>query len=435
MSETATKNSAIRIERFAPEIVDGVPTRRTDAFNLATSRGFHDGPPEADALKTLAEIAVADGVTFTAVHDDAAIAPSIHADQPVATYAAFPGTINVGGAEPVPVHQITSVTVSPTHRRRGILRTVMTQDLTLAREAGMPLAALTASEATIYGRFGFGRATERVKFALKVDRGAQLRAGATGSVVEVAPADLKDHATAIFAAAHARTLGSVRHNHFDLGFAEGRWDDYESLKPVKNLRAALHLDGQGNPDGFVTYLFSGWKSDPYTMEIQQLCAVDGAARRELVAHLGAHDLIDKVTGRGPVDDVLPTALADSRSYKVTALGDHLWLRILDIPAALGARGYSSDGSIRLGVRDDLQLVDGAWELTVTDGTPVVRRAPADLAVDATLDVRDLASLYLGATSATRLHEAGVLTAHSAGALAAMDALFATATVPYCQADF
>ena len=62
-----SENSTIRIERFAPEIVDGVPTGRTDAFNLATSRGFHDGPPEADGLKTLAEIAIADGITFTAV--------------------------------------------------------------------------------------------------------------------------------------------------------------------------------------------------------------------------------------------------------------------------------------------------------------------------------------------------------------------------------
>ncbi|MGL3804813.1 GNAT family N-acetyltransferase [Paeniglutamicibacter sp. R2-26] len=434
MSETV-KNT-LRIERFAPEIVDGVPTGRTDAFNLATSRGFHDGPPEAEALRTLAEIAVADGLAFTAVHDDAEAAPSIHAEQPVATYAAYPGTLNVGGAEPVPVHQITSVTVSPTHRRRGILRTVITQDLLRARDAGMPLAALTASEATIYGRFGFGRATERVRFALTVDdRGAQLRAPATGSIVELAPADLKDHAAAIFEAAHAKTLGSVRHNHFDLGFAEGRWDDYESLKPVKNLRAALHLDAQGTPDGFVTYLFNGWKNETHTLEIQQLCAASGAARRELVAHLGAHDLIEKVTGRGPVDDVLPTALADSRSYKVTALGDHLWLRILDLPAALGARTYTADGSIRLEVRDDLGLAGGTWELAVDGGVPAVRRAPADSAADANLDVRDLASLYLGATSATRLHEAGVLAVHTPGALPTLDALFATATVPYCQADF
>ena len=434
MSETV--NNTLRIERFAPEIVDGVPTSRTDAFNLATSRGFHDGPPEAETLKSLAEIAVADGLAFTAVHDDAATAPSIHAEQPVATYAAYPGTLNVGGAEPVPVHQITSVTVSPTHRRRGILRTVITADLLRARDAGMPLAALTASEATIYGRFGFGRATERVRFALKVDdRGAQLRSPATGSIVELAPADLKDHAAGIFEAAHAKTLGSVRHNHFDLGFAEGRWDDYESLKPVKNLRAALHLDAQGTPDGFVTYLFNGWKNETHTLEIQQLCAVSGAARRELVAHLGAHDLIEKVTGRGPVDDVLPTALADSRSYKVTALGDHLWLRILDLPAALGARTYTADGIIRLEVRDDLGLAGGTWELAVDGGVPAVRRAPAGSAVDAGLDVRDLASLYLGATSATRLHEAGVLAVHTPGALSALDALFATATVPYCQADF
>ena len=77
----------------------------------------------------------------------------------MATYASFPGTLNIGGGNLMPVHQITSVTVSPTHRRRGLLRRMITEDLALAREAGMVFAALTASEATIYGRFGFGRAT------------------------------------------------------------------------------------------------------------------------------------------------------------------------------------------------------------------------------------------------------------------------------------
>lgn len=430
-----SEKPSVRIERFAPEIVNGVPSGRTSAFNRATSRGFHDGPPEDEALKTLAEIDMADSATYTAVHDDTAAPPSLHANQPVATYSTFPGTINVGGPSLLPVHQITSVTVSPTHRRRGILRTVMSEDLALAKLSGMPLAALTASEATIYGRFGFGRVTERVRFSLTVDRGAAMRGQATGSVVATEPADLKGCASRIFAAAHATTHGSVSHNHFDLGHAAGRWDDRDTLKPVKALRAALHLDAGGHPDGFMTYVFSGWKSDSAAMEIKQLCAANGAARRELVEYLGAHDLIEAITGRGPVDDVLPTALENARDYKVTRMGDHLWLRILDIEAVLTARRYGHDGRVCLEVRDDLNLVGGAWELFVEHSMPRVRRAPAGRPVDATLEVRDLATLFMGMRSATNLLAAGVLAVHNADALETLDALFATRAIPYCQADF
>lgn len=428
-------DSTIRIERFGPELIDGVPTAPTVDFLKAISRGFHESQLDADELKILAGLEIADNTTFTAVYDEAAVQPSLHAASPVATYAAFPGTLNIGGGNLMPVHQITSVTVSPTHRRRGLLRQMITRDLATAREAGTVFAALTASEATIYGRFGFGRATQRARFTLKTHRGAPLRVESEGSVVAVAPAELKKYAPAIFAAAHAHTLGSISATQFDVGQAAGQWEDYDSLKPVKNLRAALHLDAQGKPDGFMSYLFSGWKVDPPTMDIGQMCTVTGAARRELIAYLGAHDLVEKITGRGPVDDVLPTALENARAYKATALGDHLWLRILDLETALTARTYGGDGHILLRVHDSLGMAEGTWELTVEDSAASVRRAPKDSEPAASLDIRDLASLYLGGFSAAHLAEAGVLEIHAPGAVQTLDSLFATATIPYCQADF
>ncbi|MFL4472577.1 enhanced intracellular survival protein Eis [Paeniglutamicibacter sp. MACA_103] len=428
-------DSTIRLERFEPELIDGVPTASTVEFLKAISRGFHESALDADGLKILAGLEIADNTTFTAVYDEVAVQPSLHAEAPVATYASFPGTLNIGGGNLMPVHQITSVTVSPTHRRRGLLRKMITLDLAVAREAGAVFAALTASEATIYGRFGFGRATQRARFTLKTHQGAPLRAEAEGSVVAVAPAELKKYAPAIFAAAHARTLGSVSATEFDVGQAAGLWEDYDSLKPVKNLRAALHLDAQGKPDGFMSYLFSGWKADPPTMDIGQMCTVTGAARRELISYLGAHDLVEKITGRGPVDDVLPTSLENSRAYKATALGDHLWLRILDLETALTARTYGGDGHIVLRIEDSLGMAEGLWELAVEDSAASVRRAPAESEPAASLDVRDLGSLYLGGFSAAHLAEAGVLKVHAANAVQTIDTLFATAAIPYCQADF
>ncbi len=430
-----SENSSIRIERFPAELLEGASVPRTSDFNVATSRGFHERGLEAEALATLATIQIKDSSTLTAAYDDAAVAPSLHAGKPVATYASFPGTLNVGGGVLLPAHQITSVTVSPTHRRRGILRAMITEDLQAAHAAGLPLAVLTASEATIYGRFGFGIVAERVRFSLKTGNGVKTRVPAAGTVIAIDPAELDTLAPEIFAAAHSTTLGSVSHCTFDVGNAAGRWEDFDALSPIKNLRAALHLDAQGTVDGFITYEFSGWKSKSPGMAIGQMCALTGAARRELVAYLGEHDLVEEVTGRGPVDDVIPLALENSRDYKVTRMGDHLWTRILDLQAVLAARPYGCDGSISLGVRDDLMLAHGAWELSVANSVPSVRRAPADLPVDATLDIRDLATLVMGLRSASNLAEAGVLTAHTPDALASLDALFATTSIPYCQADF
>ncbi len=431
MSEETT----IRIERFEPELIDGVPSAATVEFLKAVSRGFHETALDAQELKILAGLEINDNTTFTAVYDEAAVQPSLHSEAPVATYASFPGTLNIGGGNLMPVHQITSVTVSPTHRRRGLLRRMITGDLAAARESGTVFAALTASEATIYGRFGFGRATQRARFTLKTHRGARLRVEKEGTVLAIAPKELRNYAPGIFAAAHAHTPGSISATEFDVGQAAGLWQDHDSPKPASNLRAALHLDAQGKPDGFMSYTFSGWKSAPPTMEIGQMCTATGAARRELIAYLGAHDLVEKITGRGPVDDVVPTALENARDYKTSSTGDHLWLRILDLETALAARTYRSDGHIRLRVHDSLGFADGIWDLAVRDSAAGVRRAPEGSVPEATLDVRDFASLYLGGFSATHLAAAGVLRAHTPEATGTLDALFSTDAIPYCQADF
>ncbi len=143
--------------------------------------------------------------------DRTAMAPSLHATDPVGTYSYFAGTLNVGGPEPVDVHEITSVTVSPTHRRRGILRSMITTHLDRAAAEGIPVAVLTASEATIYGRFGFGVAAERCRFELAAGQGAQFRAPAAGTVQAVDPAAMAEQVEQLYRAHHLATLGSVSH--------------------------------------------------------------------------------------------------------------------------------------------------------------------------------------------------------------------------------
>lgn len=430
-----SEQSQLRIERFAAEIVDGVPSARTTDFNLAVSRGFHEGAQEGEALVVLARLSVEDSSEQAAVYDDALVAPSLHAGKPVATFASFPGTLNMGHGTLMPARQITAVTVSPTHRRRGILRQLMTEDLRAAKEAGLPAAILTASEATIYGRFGFGAVTEGAKFSLKCIRGAAMRAERTGDVLAVDPAAQEETITRLFTEAHQGTFGSVSHSRFDIGNARGLWEDYDDLTPIKNLRAAVHRDASGTIDGYVSYEFSGWKSKSATLSIGQMITLNGAARRELIAYLADHDLIEEITGTGPLDDFLRTSLENIRDYKIVRASDHLWLRILDIPAVLTSRSYQSDGKVSLSITDDLLLTNGAWEIIVQDGVARVHRAPADKKVDATLDIRDLSPLVMGTRSASHLFHAGVLKAHDQAALEVLDSLFATSEVPYCQAAF
>lgn len=425
----------LRLEIFGPEMVDGVPSARTSAFSRAVARGFYEPESDDTQQKTLTELDIADQTVFIAAFDQDAGTPSLHAGNPVGTYLAFPGTINVGGPELLPVNQISAVTVSPTHRRRGILRSMITADLQRAVQTGIPLAALTASEATIYGRFGFGRVTERVRFELNVAAGATLRAPSTGTVVELAPSALEGHVRGLLAAQHRSTYGSLSNTSFDYGQATGRWTNYQELKPAKDLRAALHLDAHGQPDGFLTYSFAGWDQEPAQMNIGTLCAATAAARRELIEYLGAHDLIKKVTGRGPVDDILPSALVNSRDYKVLSLGDHLWLRILDLPAALAGRRYLHDGSIRLKVVDGLGHAEGIWQIQVQQGEATASRLPEGNGFEAQLDVRDLATLYLGTRSATHLAGAGVLEATDPAILETLDRIFSTSTTPYCYTNF
>ncbi|MGP5586553.1 GNAT family N-acetyltransferase [Glutamicibacter sp. BW77] len=424
----------INLEFFAAEQAAKEPEQRWVSFSRAVGRGFHDPGTDADSDKILAEMDLQDGVQYIGAYDRSALAPSLHVSDPVGTYQYYPGTLNVGGQNCLTVHQITAVTVSPTHRRRGILRSMITTHLQQAAGAGVPVAVLTATEATIYGRFGFGLAAEQCRFELNVEHGARLRRPHTGSVVAVDPASIKEQMLALRHEHQQVTVGAVSHRAFDIGRDTGAWENHGNLKPVKNLRAAVHYDAQGTADGYLTYTFEGWAKETATMSVKTLCTTNGAARLELLDYLGAHDLIKRVTGSAPVDDVLPIALENPRSYRVLGRDDHLWLRILDLPAAFSARNYHGDAQLVIAVSDELGYTAGTWQLQVVDGRMSVQRVEGQ-DPEAWLDCRELASLYLGTRSATQLAEAGLLDTATPQLLTVLDRLFAGRQAPYCQVDF
>lgn len=424
----------LRLERFAAALQDSKPDARTIAWMQAMNLGFHEEPMPEAGLLAMTEAFTIDGRTLTGVYDDMVPELSLSPEYPVGTYGSLVKTLNTGGGNLLPAHLITAVTVRPSHRRRGILRRMITEDLALAKDNGLAIAALTASEATIYGRYGFGRATAINRVGLSVRAGLGLLEPSTGTVIAADPASLLELGPCIFALQHATTAGSIDHPYFYTRFTTGEWADEEQVKPLEGLRAAIHLDADGTPDGYVTYVFAGWDKEPAQLKIKSMVAANAAARHGLWEYLGAHDLIERVSGPAPIDDSLPWALTNARSYKITASHDHLWLRILDVPAALASRPYAHDGALVLRVTDQLGLAAGTFGLRAASGSAAIERLADEADADLELDVSTLSSLFLGGVPVRRLAEAGRITGDPA-ALGIMAGLFAVDVLPYCETGF
>ncbi|WP_313813163.1 GNAT family N-acetyltransferase [Glutamicibacter sp.] len=409
-------------------------------FQISTSIGFYDDVAEAAGEQTYREIAAAHRLRCTMVFDRSAQAPSRHAAAPVHTYASFPGTLNAGGQHPVALHKISAVTVSPTHRRRGILSAQMRDDLAYAASQGFALAGLTASEATIYGRFGFDVASRQIRFTLKCAGGLKLRGQLPGSVVDIDPVQFTDQYRDLASRAQQATFGSVDGALYDEGYALGRWDGYETLAKPKQMRFAAAYDERGILDGFITYKFAGWDQDPARMVVHKLIAVNPAARIKLLSYVANHDLVEEVHASGPVDDPLLVLLEDPRSYSVRSLEDVLWLRILDVCKAFSQRGYQNQGTVVLDVEDDLGFAAGQFLFEVGTDSVDIRelgsgeKVRPEVSVFA-LSARELASLYLGTTSLERLLAVGRATHTQGSNVKNFAKLFDTTAEPFTLHGF
>ncbi|PPH18371.1 MULTISPECIES: GNAT family N-acetyltransferase [unclassified Rathayibacter] len=422
--------TGLDLRRFPAALNDeGGPDAATTAWATAINAGFHEKEFTPEKLRDWAEHMVADQRVLTAVVDSSAPEGLDGAGVPVGTYAAFPGALQVGGGRELPAHLVSQVTVRPTHRRRGILRAMITEDLRLAKEAGTPVAALTASEASIYRRFGFGRSA--FTRSIRVDTGPRfgLQTEPAGRVEVVATSWLQPRIPAVFAAFQASTPGSLtrqsRYEANSVGTASGE------TTPGLDVRSAVHLDEEGTLDGFVTYRAVGPEDDK-TLEIVDLVAPGADAYLALWGYLGAVDLASAVTwDMAPVDDPLTWALRDARVVQVSHVGDLIWLRILDVAAAFSARPWTADGSVVVEVADGLGLADGRYRLTASGGSATVERTgdEAELA----LDVADLGSLLLGSVRPSILAKAGL--ARVTGEAGRMDRLFAPIATPYCISFF
>lgn len=350
----------------------------------------------------------------------------------VGTSAAWGWRLTVPGGE-LPCAAITLVTVLPTHRRRGILRRMMEALVADARERGEPLAALWASEGRIYGRFGFGPASWTRRSRIDLAGGVSLR-----SPVADPPLRLVDLAgaapltTAIFDRARRQRAGIMSRP--PAWWTTRILSDAEDERPAGGAPKRLVACGE---DGYALYrVHEDVAGGPVggigqtTVEVQELIAATPEAGRALLAFLTSIDLATRVElHERPLDDELELATADPRALRTIQQGDALWLRILDLPAAVAGRSWAADADLVLQVDapGDPGL-DGRWALRIADGAGVAERSerPADLAIAA----RDLASAYLGGVRVAALAAAGVVVEHEPGAVATLDLALRTARAPW-----
>ncbi|MFH5877687.1 GNAT family N-acetyltransferase [Arthrobacter sp. NA-172] len=400
----------------------------------AVGFGFHDEQRSDELIDKMLAIYQVDNRELTGVYlNGESPLHALNPDFPVATFGTLENKLNIGFGQELRTRQITAVTVRGTHRRHGLLRGMMTADLAEAKDDGFAMAALTASEASIYGRFGFGVATfER---SVKVDTGPKfrIRHEPVGRVEIADPRVLLELAPEVFGHVHRRTPGSIvrqdsyRHQVSGAMKRDGTED--------KAIKCALHYGPDGAIDGYVSYKFAGWESKPYTVEVVDLIAATDSAYLELWQFLGSIDLVEQVSwDDAPVEDPLAWALVDGRCITSSDYRDMLWLRVMDVLAALSARRYAADGRLVVEIGDALGFADGIWELVSDGGVVTVSEAPG-ASPDLSMDVTDLGSVYLGAVSPVILASAGRIHEHTPGATLIAQQMFAVERPAHCLTHF
>ena len=354
----------------------------------------------------------------------------------VATAGAFSFVLTVPGGE-LPAAGVTVVGVLPSHRRRGIMTSLMQRQLEDIKERGEPLAILWASEGAIYRRFGYGLASQHASIDVERGRARFLASGsAPARTTLVSHDEALDVLPPIYEAVRVQTPGM---------FARDRtwWDAHRLYDPEEGRNGGgpmfrVVVAGEGDPDAYALYrVHQAWGTDglPHgKLEVIEALATTARATRALWEYLLGVDLVERVTAFSvPVDFPLKFMLEEMRRLRMRVM-DALWLRVVDVPAALQGRSYAAEGRVTFELVDRFSPSNsGTWELEVTRAgarVDAVREASG-----IRLAAEDLGAVYLGGTSFAELHRAGRVEELTPGALSVADDLFYTDRAPWCPEIF
>ncbi|RPI24563.1 MAG: GNAT family N-acetyltransferase, partial [Actinobacteria bacterium] len=395
-----------------------------DLFRQRLSRGFGgDGPTDEGASQRFRDLLDLDR-TFAAF-DGGDI---------VGTGAAFTFDVTVPGGNPVAMGGTTMVSVQPTHRRQGVLRAMMAHHLDEVAERGEPIAGLWASESSIYGRFGFGAATFRHEVNLDTAAITLRKPEPPGRVRLVDHDDAEPILRALYE--RMRTVRPGMLSRSDHWWTHRRMRDDESVREDKSARRYAVYEEDGSAHGYATYRQKEeWEGFFASGEVDviEAIAVTPEAHRGLWQFLTNIDLFTKVEWwNAPVDDPLPFEVTDPRRVQ-RRLWDAMWVRVMDVPAALEARSYETDGALTLRVEDAFRpATSGTYRLEVAGGEAACRRSDGEGEVTLGIDV--LGHLYLGGGSAGAMAAAGRV-AGSSEAVTRLHRIFRTDAAPWCPEVF
>lgn len=361
---------------------------------------------------------------------------AIHDGAWVGGGSTFSFRLTVPGRREVGAAGITGIGVRPDHRRQGILTRMMRWLLDQAAERGEPVAILHASEAAIYPHFGFGLATLQGTFDIERSR---LRFG--GAMEPVGRVRMVDEAEAfgiipdLYDRVRLETPGQVARS-------VAKWKaqmlaNGSAMRAKAGPKTRLVLDVNGEPRGYALYRTKadwGDRGPQNEVTVMEVTGLDAAVERALWEWIAQIDLVSRIKAwRAPVPHPLFLGLDDMRGMAFS-VGDGLWLRLVDLPAALEARSYEGSGVVNVEVTDAFVPANaGRWRVEGTGGAAAVTRTTD--AADLALDTADLAAVYLGAFRFGDLLRAGRLTECRPDAVAVADRLFATHTTAWCSTPF
>ncbi|MGH3722315.1 MAG: GNAT family N-acetyltransferase [Pseudonocardiaceae bacterium] len=356
-------------------------------------------------------------------------------DTVVATLCSFRSQMTVPGGGTLEASAVTGVTTTSTHRRRGLASRLVAAELAASRERGEQMSILIAAEWGIYGRFGYGAATEHQTWTVDA-LAARLRHRPPGTVEYVDRDTARGLAPEVYEQHRSQRPGEISRS-------TRRWDIIFGIVPAPGCLEpkpgfyVIARNPAGSTTGVARYEYAEkWelRQPKGQVTVQLFLTADPAAESLLWQHLLNLDLTVSVRVEDrPADELLPLLLTDARHAQPSARADFLWLRPLDFAGMLSARSYLVSGQLVLEVVDAAGLAGGRFALDGgPDGAGCVRTtATADL----TLDAAALGSAYLGGYGVRALAAAGLIDEHSTGAVARADAMFRSPVTPWCSTWF
>lgn len=358
-------------------------------------------------------------------------------DRLVATGALYSRDMTLPGG-PRPVAAVSLISVAPTHRRRGVLTEMMRRQLTgLHENRQEPVAALWAAEAAIYGRFGYGLASNRAMLTAPCAR-LTLRPGidlGSGRIELASPEQARPHLIEVYEQVRGGQVGWLDRRN---AWWDVRLRDAEHLRGGATMfRFALNTEEDGRVTGYAVYrIKQTWDARRNETEVivSELVALNPQAYAAVWAFVLNLDLIDRVRKRiAPADDPLRHLLLDPRALQVELL-DSLWVRLVDVDRALAERSYPVEVDLVFEVADDFCPWNaGRWRLRA--GPDGAECTPTGAAPDLALSTGELGAAYLGGTRLSTLAAAGRVTELRPGALARASLAFGTESEPWCPEVF